>query len=96
MVDCTISEKMRALALFHTINGGLHTVWPIPADGINRNRQDGIKLLKKRKRCQKDSRNANSPCRRQTESCQREESSSLLLKLKDLKINQIEILHDLT
>lgn len=50
MVGCTTSEKMRALALCNTANGGLHTVRPISSDRINWNRQEGIKLLKKRKK----------------------------------------------
>lgn len=53
MVGCTTSEKMRALALCNTINGGLHTIRPIFSDRNNQNRQEGIKLLKKKRKSDK-------------------------------------------
>lgn len=64
MVGCTTSEEVKALPQCNTINGDLHTVWPISSNRINWNRQAGLKVLKRK--CQEDkySRNRNSPCHR--------------------------------
>lgn len=50
MVGCTTSQKVKALLLCNTINGGLHSVWPISSDRINWNREEGLK-----RKCLKES-----------------------------------------